>query len=499
MKASRENTDKRRLRYLGLIALCDENIRAGRLADAANLLLKITPGQVPRELLADLAQLCRRCGLNTFGARLLYPLIRADSRKHGPPSNAERCEYATLISRLGYTAQALKILEAVNPDHHPEALLFRGYCHVSLWDYAAAAPLFARYLRYPLDPYARLIAMINMAAALIETECLEEARALLTEAMDAARMTNGKRLLANGHEMNGRIHMMQGDWRRAETEFHQARELFGRSQSLDQLLIEKNLAWMEAKKTASIAPLARFRRMAEERRHWDGVREADRLILHISFDAATFDRLAIGSPRPAYRDRVLKEFGRVPSASFLLGGEAASILDLADGTINGAAALKPGQKMHRLLIALAEDLYAPRSIGEIFSRLYPDEFYDVNHSTFRVAQVIHRVRAWCENLKLPLEIRQTESFYSLSLGKGLAIRVPVAAGELGSAHGAWLRLTSRLGGQDHFSVSDLCEKLDVSRTQAHRLLREFLKDQLIVACRQGRATFYCVASRSKAG
>src|SRR5688572_12946316 len=91
---------------------CDEEIRAGRVAEAAKKLSALTPSQIPRPEVLHLANLCRRTALTELGLKILTPVVRPLVNGKSPPATgAELSEFAILLDRVGAVADALSLLE----------------------------------------------------------------------------------------------------------------------------------------------------------------------------------------------------------------------------------------------------------------------------------------------------------------------------------------------------------------------------------------------------
>src|SRR5262249_54709284 len=117
-----------------------------------------------------------------------------------------------------------------------------------------------------------------------------------------------------------------------------------------------------------------------------------------------FDHLYIGSPLAAYRKRLEKEFHLEPSESYRLGASADRVLDIATGDGRGIESPGHGKMVHQLVGALVKDFYRPRRLGQLFSDLYPNEYFNPFSSPVRLHRLIQRAREWLASERLRAEI-----------------------------------------------------------------------------------------------
>ncbi|NJL24505.1 MAG: hypothetical protein HC902_04610 [Calothrix sp. SM1_5_4] len=151
------------------------------------MLGRINLARIPRERRQYLAQICRRAGLIDRGLRVLHPIVRLPRPGEAPPSPGELCEYAVLLSRNGSIREAITLLNSSDAAMAPDARLYLGFCHVSNWDYADAVNDFTAFLESGPEDYIRLVAQVNLVAALIATERYSKAKSLIHRSLPAAR------------------------------------------------------------------------------------------------------------------------------------------------------------------------------------------------------------------------------------------------------------------------------------------------------------------------
>jgi tetratricopeptide (TPR) repeat protein len=481
-----------------LINKCDAEIRAGRPGAAANLIRALTLSNIPREYRLPLATLCRRAGLTTFGLKLLTPVIRPDGGSwKEKPADAEISEYAVLLARHGSIGEALDLLSKIDTNASPETHLSRGFCHCLRWEYAEALPHFEAYLRSNPSAYQVLIARVNMASALVSLGRFEEALAAVNGNIEQAREGNSARLLANSLELRAQIQFNLSRMAECKRDLHEAGQVLA-GETSDQLMLRKWKSVLAATETGDTKPLWEFRNEAQTRGHWESVREADFFLLKFAFNQEQFEHLVFGTPYQSYRDRVLKEFGRQPSSSYVLGGrEAAFVMDLVSGSVSGTIGLSPGKKNHQLIDVLTRDFYRPTRLSSVFSELYPNEYFDIFSSPARVRMAVNRLRQWIGSSGLPLELR-FDAGYILRPLPGMGLRIPFTRGTVDQQNVQWQRLSSAMPGSHEVSVSQIQGLLDVSASSALRLATWAVQAGHLERVGQGRSTRYRRVTHVKA-
>ncbi len=477
-------------KYFEFEAMADALIKAGRIGAVIKMIRSLNFARVPRDFRQNLAKICRRAGLIEEGLRLLYPLIRDEEPLQYPPTAGEICEYSVLLSRNGSVDEALSLLEKVNPGEAPEAMLYRGFCHVSKWDYARAAQVFEQYLESNADDYAKLVARVNLASAYLALEKFTQAQEEIRTAMTAAKVHQAVRLQGNLLELRGQGHMLMGNFEQARRDLNEAQSIFAQSPSYDQLLIQKWLAVIEALTNNSVAPLIRFRAEAVERKHWESVRDADLFSLKIKFDSEKYNHLIFGTPMSSYRERILNHIQRAPGSEFLLGQGGGRCLDLNTGMFEDPDGLSPGKKIHQLLLILTEDFYAPLTQAAIYAKLYPDEYFNIHTSPARVRQILKRSRRWLAQQGLPAVISQNDGAYSFKIHGAFAIRLPLVREVINPHEVNWTKLKNHFAKEARFEQHQACEKLGISRSNFHRLADWAEKQSRLQKIGRGKATGY---------
>lgn len=404
----------------------DADLKAGRGRRVAEDLHQLDLTAIPREWLWQIAKIARRTGSIVLGLKILGHVIHPNKRAiHTPPTADELAEHAALLIQLGAVRESMQILENLDAQAIPDVLLYKSYGHFSRWEYTEAIPLLEKYLTSPLDPYAKLVGQLNLAAAYIVAQQIAQANTLLDEISLLARENLYTRILGNCYELRAQMEIRSGRWASANMSLKQARDLLAGDQSLDNFFVRKWSAILEALRRGDSSILVPLREETQERGEWETLREIDLNSLKVRFERESFNYLYFGTPYEAYRERVATELKTRPTEESLVLGSGAACMDLLTGEISNRKIKSPTSLVRQLLQSLMRDLYRPVRLGGLFGEIFPRDHFDVNSSPNRVHQVIHRTRAWLNENSLPLEIREDSGCFRLIVGQGLSVKVPL--------------------------------------------------------------------------
>lgn len=418
--------------YQDLLKECESHIRAGHDHRVVKILGRLNLAKVPRVWRLPLANLARRTSQIATGLRILTAVVRSgQDRSANPATPAELAEYAILLQRAGSVIEALEVLKSVDSNVVPAALLYRAFCHFNLWQYEEALPVLRQYLDLIDDPYQKLVARVNLGAALVATGRFDTAEEILKNCAQSAKAGGHTRLLGNAHELLSQCFLLTGDLREAGHNLDIASGIFSVPGTLEYLFTEKCRAFLNSKLSGSPEALKKFRQQAVVWPHAETVREADLFSLIVEFDPHVFEHLYFGTPFASYRARIEKHLGLVPEMTEFTLGRGPRSLHAETGLLNGKEVFARGGVSHRLVAALAQDFYRPARTNTVFALLYPDEHFNIFSSPGRVHQAVRRVRREFEALNLPLEIVHSVAGFQLKLGPGMSMQVPRAFGAVG--------------------------------------------------------------------
>ncbi len=488
---SRTETDQK---YQDLIAECDRLIKSGKINQVIEIISNLVISQVPRSARYDLAKCCRRTGLINIGLRLLHPVIRGQKILDEPISAGEMCEYSALLARNGSVSEALALLKSVDTTTAPEALLHRGQCHIMNWEYAEAIEHFQYFLLSTADEYSKLIARVNLISGYIVLFQMKEASEILEETVALVQKAGASRLLANCYELWAQIYFWQNDFPKARQMLKWATGILDNAQSHDQLLILKTEAIMTSMEQQSNNALSELRNLAMQRKHWECVRDADLFMLKVAPNQKQLDHLVFGTPKIAYRHRIESLIGVASSPIYILGSEKGPQLNLLTGQVTGVDSLPLGKKIHQVISALNRDFYVPTSVGALFHELYPDEYFDVDTSPFRIRQAILRTREWLQKNQIPASIQQSQGAYRFSITGEFGIRLELEQQVVNPTMVRWQQLREKFLPGRSFTSEEVCYQMGWSRTTFRRLAEWACQAGQLNRSGVGKATLYHVLS-----
>jgi tetratricopeptide (TPR) repeat protein len=483
------------VKYQELLQSCEDLLRTGKVGKAAHLVAELNLAKVPREWRLPLAKICRRAGHTSLGLKLLAPVILSPQKKLSTtPTPHEITEYAVLMQRNGSVDEALRLLDKVDANVVPDAELYRAFCFFNRWDYLSAIPRLEKFVAMSSEGYSKLTGQVNLAAAFAMTQKHDSALAILAEASSAARSGGHLRLEANILEISAQVFLQMDQISKASEYLDQAVVLLDSLKVHDSVFIHKWQAILQAKRENSVAPFRDLKEHARRTRFFETVREADLYSLKIEFNQQTFEHLLFGTPYVDYRTRLQNETGVHPLAkSMLHGDERGPVMDLESGELNGKEIIKAGGKVHQTLSVLLRDFYKPAKVGTLFTEIFVGEYFDIFSSPDRVHQLLKRTRQWLHAAKLPLEIVQHQSSYSLEFMGPLAFKLNLVRGtsdwfDIQAQRAAQiLRQDVAIGG------GDLRQAMGMTEAEYKRYLKWALEEGKITRVGGGRSTSYKAA------
>lgn len=473
----------------------ERQVREGLLRDVQERLEKLRlTGWGPDHVLRA-ANLARRVHRPRLTLKWLHPRIRPEAGlETEPASPGEVCEYAVGLHRIGAYREALELLRGPGVDGAPQARLYQAFGHFAQWDYVGGLSFIESYLRHPglTDPYQRRVGVINQIAALVFLERYAEALSVADPLLEDLRRDRQSLLWANALELRSQIHIGRGDFRSARSELREAGGLLQSFETVEGLFVEKWTAILDALEKNDPGVLQEFRAKALKLGHWETLRDLDFYRLKIAPQEGAFRWLYFGTPYPAYRRRLREEFAArfaVPAEAWVQHGEGA---DFEVDPLRVGEEL--GEIPHRILILLLRDFYKPQRVGEIFSEIFPDEYFNPSSSINRVHQNMKRARDWIAELRWPIRLEEREGAYGLRLGERTRIFVREHPLPL-TGEGLVLESLRPVFGDREFTAQEVSEKLGASNAKAGRLLKRALASSQIEKTGAGRNTRYRLVPR----
>lgn len=455
-------------------------IRGGDFARVGRILSEVSFKKISRPHLARFANVANRIDRGQLAFRLLNPVIRGETARFHPPSDAEKLEYAETLRRMGLASEALELLAAIDARSLPIVKLRMSFCLFSQWRYAEAIPFLREFLTVvsPGD-YLATIARVNLAAALIFQGHSAEALEILEKTIVDTKTSGLALLHGNCLELMAQAHVHRRHWPEAFAALERARQAFPDAETKYSHFLFKWGAIAKSLRDGRTHPeLVRCRESAVQRHDYETQRECDLYVGLVEKRRALLYHVYFGTPFESYRKRIeaLADFDLElpPTFDWSPGGhvESARVFDLTKGKVERSreVGLEAGQLPHRLMIVLCSDFYKPVSIGTAFSRLFPDEHFQQIGSANRIAQIVKRLRQWLSVEDLHAKIEELESKYRFDSDSSLVVRVPrkMPVGE-SKEMVLWKSIVERVPAEV-FTKRDVIEIGRFSTASAKRLL-----------------------------
>lgn len=475
--------------------IIEELLRGGQGALARRELVRLARKRIARADLAAYAGLARRAGLAELAARLLHPLVRPQGRRPATASAAERAEFAGALVTLGVIAEGRELLDGLGAAAPVERDLFRAFACFAEWDYAGAIPHLERYARAPgLDGYQRLVARLNLAAALVVRREKRSAGKLIEEIVAETTARRYVRLLGNALELEAQQAFLAGRHAEALRCLDAAERTLKTFGYLDELFVRKWRAFvglaLAPRDRDARAAVARVRDQATEQGHWETARLCDAHEAIAERDEQRFLRVYFGTPFPAFRDQILGDFpGKLELPDDFLWplGRGGPVVDWAALADWRGGDVRPGSTIHRFLVVLSTDLYKPWRVFPLHEKVFPGERFNPWSGPLRVRQTVRRARECLKALRLPVAIVQRDGGYRFEGSPGARLRLSIAPAAAGKTDGLLESLRREVGARE-FRLGEAMAILALPRRSVSRALSTAVGERKLVTTGKGPAT-----------
>ncbi len=480
----------------------DGLIRSGRGELARSKLENLTREKISRSFALSVASLARRAKLPELGVRILNAIVRPEKEVPSTATIGERAEYAVCLVKAGAIDEGMEILRRLDAQDYPQVSLFLGATLVAQWEYRTAISFFEKFIASPgVGAYQRLVGKTNLAAAFVVEKQFDQSLELLKTLRVETSMPDKKLLHGSVLQLSGQNALGMGDYKTAQKWLKMAAEVLSNTGDISELFVRKWMAILLAYKTKGkkegLQAIAAVRKDAVRKQHWETIRDLDKFKAIFTRNELLIHHIYFGTPFESFRVKLLEAYGYKVSIPtdylWKMGPLACSgpILNLLNGEVEKTPhALKVGQVVHRLVAVLTSDFYRPFRMAALFSKLFPNEYFNPRSGPLRVHQTLKRLRKWFEKAKLPLRIEEQDGAYRISTQSACGIRVS-AEPILGvGAKMASLHLVKRSMSEADFSVQQVSELLKVSRNSALRIVDEARKEGCVRRLGRGPATRY---------
>lgn len=481
--------------FATLLPRLDRTIRDGHGAQAVAELEKIGEGKVPRPHAAQVAHLAWRAGIPQLGLRLLNPIVRPREKAPVIASQLEQAEYAACLLKAGAWDEATALLKGLAPGEIPRVWLYRAFAAVARWDYRASIPLLESYLaERKLAKYQRLVGEVNLAAAFVHERAFRKATPLLRHLLYQSSVQRSHLVLGRVLELSAENFLEQKKWDQAEEFLKRAESVLEGSQGIDLFFVKKFRAVIRFRRGEKGA-LEAVRAESRERRHWETLRDLDRVQAVFGKSSELLNHLFYGTPFATFRDHLVSEASDWKPAEkyrWRMGGDGRGpVVLVGEGKRDGGkSGLKEGHAVHRLLLVLASDFYRPFRTATLCALLYPDEHFHPEHSPTKLRQVLMRLREWLDAEKLPIEVSEESGNYRLTASEPVTLELSLKVNQAVKERPTLVIEQLRDKFPEGFGASEAADALGLSARAMQRLLEKALASQLIDRLGKGKKTRY---------
>jgi tetratricopeptide (TPR) repeat protein len=478
------------------IQYIDGLIRSGQSAKARSELSRHRPSSFTREERFELAAVARRAALPWLTIRLLTPLVRPPAKKNVQATTKEKAEYAAALVRVGASREAADALRELDANEFPQVLLYRAHALFTQWEYAQSIPVLQEYLEKNLSEYQRTVGEINLASAYVHERNYEQAETLLEKLERDTQRENLPALYGNTLERLAELAIDRKNWTLADHHLAKAEKAVEQAAGFDAFFVLKwrSVLNLSRNPRRGVADFEKFKLLAEEKKHWETVRECDTFRAVVCNERDLFLKVYFGTPYLSYRERLRRDFKdsiEIPDSLALaipsMNARTAATEKL-DLLRNGG--LKSGQLKHRLLKAMISDFYRPARVAHLFSDLYTDERFELVGSRARVHVAMQELRNWFRKKRLPLRIVETQGEFRLTSSvSGLQLIVPSPQWWQQNPDNRLARARVHAG-TDVFSAEEFARWLKIPRRTAFEILSNSLSNGLVKKTGAGPTTRY---------
>ncbi len=473
----------------------EECIRSGNISAAQSLLDKLEIAKIKRSEFLGYANIARRAGYHRLAFRILNPIVRPKNKvKTYNVSPEELVEYGLCLSRLGVIDEARKVLSQPATSACPERHLYLAFTYFSEWQYEKGRDLLMDYLATNnLDPYYRLIGMVNLGQAYLGMDQPENAIEWAQKAISTAKDSQFNLITANALQTLADAFVDLKDFKKAKEALKSFQEFVSGNHFRYDLYIQK----LSASINNSVREIQQVGIDAKSRRASEIWREAQLIEAVMTRNISLFEKVYFGTPYPEYRERMLRHWGgNIEFGQNYLwqlnpnSRQKGFTFDIINGVeVETGKKLKNGTAIHRLLCILASNLFRTFKAESLFSQIHPGENL-LESSVHRVHNVVTRARAWLEEEKINFTIEESYGEYCLSSSADYKLLIPKTFTVSKDIGKGYLNELQNQVQQKFFNIADVVRLLKVSQATANRCVRGAVDNDLVEKIGQSRSTKY---------
>lgn len=484
-------------------------IKSGQSSKATEAMAKIERDLIPRPYLFQFADLMRRASNPLLGLQLISKIVRSKELPIAPCTPEELIVYATCLTSIGCHLEAIEILKKIDVKLTPEADLYLAFAYFGLWKYAESIPVLMRFIDCPaVNPQKALVGKVNLIASYIALGFYEKAQVLIFEALESATRFNHKMLIGNIYELQAQMFFFQRQYLEAKQSLLLARDLLKETgiyfAYVQKWLVILELFNCQSSDAERLQELQREIQVqiasAIENKYWEVHRDLELFLNIVIGDRAAMTAVLAATPYEEFRRRAEKIFGfpiRKEDLKYLRKFPK-NILRTTKVTHeipiyliwngNNFRKFLRSPLIFKALQILVKDGFRPLSLGELFSSIYSDQYFDPFSSPKRVHNLIYRLRQILKSQKWPIEICASEDEFFIRPTQ-LNVVIVRETELMDSFACQYQRLFGKFKGR-RIRIREVAECLNLSKRSAQLFLKIAIDTQLILKLGKGRSTRY---------
>jgi hypothetical protein len=503
--------------YGKLIENLERLVREGRHQETLLIIQDLKPKHIPRQHIFNIGKITRRAGNAMLSLKMLAPIFRSFLPLVTPLTDSEKVIYATSLSAVGLHREARSIFSAVDATKFPECHLFNAFTFFGEWKYDEATPLLKKYLESgQISEYMKIVGKINLVAVQIATTIYENLDGLIQEITEFTKRNNFNLLYGNILELTAQKFLNEGDFQKAVMASEEACNALGTSDGKYLFFAKKwsyiSKLMLNPQDESNIAELRAFRKIALQNGHWEILRDCDLFEALATGNTRLLHYVVGGTPYEAFKTRAelvcsspiaianslyrqFPENTRLYTLQELSDVTRARIIDIYDFSNEEVKDLAANISIWELFNLLNCDFYKPISITQIFSELFPNEYFNPNNSEKRVANCVYRLRSWLKRNRWPFVITNKKNeFFLRYQEKPLKFAQPKVYLCIHrykqTIDECYLRSFEKFKSDRSFTAADLANFFRVSKWYALKLIKFANQRQWIATFGKGRNMSY---------
>ena len=421
--------------------------------------------------------------------------------------------YANALTRIGSYKEAEVLLKKIKPDQDSQVYFYFALLEMQQWNNLAASRYLKKFLETPkLPEYNIKIGKLNLAATLSSIDEYEESLDIIEDLLK--EVPPNSLLRANLLEIKGQNLFHLEQFLESQKSLEESISIFQNSSNTYRYYAEKWLMLnqvfnLKSPYAKNISYLEEFKNRALIAKQWEVVRDCDFFKCYLSNDEDLLFKIYFGTRFKYYNQRILKYFGfyaNVPKQFNLTVGPITKdsqlvnlklplIFDRGQGAFSDNFQQILDKLPLKLFQLLTSDIYQPFHLGEIFSVIYENEYFNPHTSPQKLSRLIFRLRDVLEKNNLPIRVLLYNKQVRLSYLEPVIFKIKKNEKKI-TFLDEYIKIKDHFP-EHYFNVHEVEKLLNISNRTAKRILQKLVTERLVYIQKQGPQTRYRIIKSSK--